>query len=460
MSNDQIVERTPDDGLKGERFQYVNPECKCEVDSNDGQTLIMKANLEESHLYVYNSTLPQKGNMGKKQGLYPKIGLIEFNTKSNQISAATTPLEELLSLGEYNNEYPEKLSNYIEKYGFFWPISSYGIVRIDAFELYLFLKPLCRLHKLLEILSNIHEFPSYKMDYEMDYEVDYDDLFELTFFYVFLLPIQIEWEVEEYTYIAESCPHSFGRAWWYPEKMPFSEHSNMAFGKGDDDIVGSSSSWSLPGQSCFISNDFTERAQQRRQVGWKIDFNNGSRIPNIYQEKSSDIQRDILFLYRRFLPKNENDFYIASFLYDLVKNVAKITEINIDGTVKLEKRLTDNPKFDKRYQERLIKIAEIVCKEELDWGIRDIHPIYNIETLHPNWNIPSFVSALYFSLFYINPKYTIFRKCENLNCPCYFEIQRTNITRRFCDRCCNNTAAQRDRRTQKQQYKLFQEKNK
>lgn len=73
MSNDQIVERTPDDGLKGERFQYVNPECKCEVDSNDGQTLIMKANLEESHLYVYNSTLPQKGNMGKSKAYILKL---------------------------------------------------------------------------------------------------------------------------------------------------------------------------------------------------------------------------------------------------------------------------------------------------------------------------------------------------------------------------------------------------
>lgn len=84
--------------------------------------------------------------------------------------------------------------------------------------------------------------------------------------------------------------------------------------------------------------------------------------------------------------------------------------------------------------------AKFVIKNEIDYNISKIHPVYNEQEMKPDWKVDSLLSAMYFSLFYLDSKKEMLRRC--LHCDGYFVVKRSSSTKIYCDSYCRNNAQQ------------------
>lgn len=112
---------------------------------------------------------------------------------------------------------------------------------------------------------------------------------------------------------------------------------------------------------------------------------------------------------------------IADFLFYFVKNVSKIQMISPDGTVELESKdaFTNPMKFTQCIKDQLVDIAKMVYRKEISWGIQCIAPRFG-KNLSYEWEIPSYLSALYFAQFITTSADQELRKCAKPDCLCYF----------------------------------------
>lgn len=93
----------------------------------------------------------------------------------------------------------------------------------------------------------------------------------------------------------------------------------------------------------------------------------------------------------------------------------------------------------------MLKVAEIVISDEINGNISGIHPSYTYGSLTPSWKLSTFLEALYFSIFYMQPGVEIYKECENPNCKRdkYFLVKTTKQNKKYCCSECDNAAAQR-----------------
>ena len=159
----------------------------------------------------------------------------------------------------------------------------------------------------------------------------------------------------------------------------------------------------------------------------------------------------IWYSYKHIPSEYEEAREIVDFLFKFIRKVGKIKYLDRDGNVELETKnsLKYNMAFDASMKEELLKIAKKVCKTELDWGIENIRPIYDIEEKKPDWKIPDLYSALYFAHFYCDSKYYIRRKCQNPDCNKYFQVRRTNEKKKYCDITCRGNVQKINKRQEK-----------
>lgn len=97
----------------------------------------------------------------------------------------------------------------------------------------------------------------------------------------------------------------------------------------------------------------------------------------------------------------------------------------------------------------LHKISKLLIERELNYHLSEIRPVYNIETMQPNWNLPSLLSAMYLSLFYLDSKQASYRACQNVNCGQSFLVTKTNLIKKYCCVDCTNAVSQRKYRHKK-----------
>ena len=102
-------------------------------------------------------------------------------------------------------------------------------------------------------------------------------------------------------------------------------------------------------------------------------------------------------------------------------------------------------------KDRIIEAAKTTIKDELEYALRNIKPSYDSDTTLGAWNIPDFLSALYFSIFYMRPDLQIFRLCASPYCNNYFTVTSTNSRKKYCCHECANYVSQRAYRSRKQQ---------
>lgn len=91
----------------------------------------------------------------------------------------------------------------------------------------------------------------------------------------------------------------------------------------------------------------------------------------------------------------------------------------------------------------ILDTARKILKEDIDHNLSNITPTYNSESLEASWDIPDLITALYFSILFLNPNFKIVKKCKNPNCINYFTVYKSNDRKMYCSDACGNAMSQR-----------------
>ncbi|NFF65950.1 hypothetical protein FDF69_06580 [Clostridium sporogenes] len=171
------------------------------------------------------------------------------------------------------------------------------------------------------------------------------------------------------------------------------------------------------------------------------------------EEQSLEFIRQIFKLY---VLKNSPIFttiegLAIEFLFHFVQQVSLINleSISLDIPFQDECYTKLESKECTSLSKSLHKISKLLIERELNYHLSEIRPIYNIETMQPNWNLPSLLSAMYLSLFYLDSKQASYRACQNVNCGQFFLVTKTNSIKKYCCVDCTNAVSQRKYRYKK-----------
>lgn len=141
---------------------------------------------------------------------------------------------------------------------------------------------------------------------------------------------------------------------------------------------------------------------------------------------------DNILTYTDYYENNSWLIYFLTSVYDFLEY------IDLKGTAVLN---TD--KGISEHKDSIENAAKMIIKQEMDYHLASIRPTYNIEQLEASWDITDFISALYFSILFINPKFNIIKKCGKPDCINYFTVSKSNNRRIYCSKKCANAIAQR-----------------
>lgn len=158
--------------------------------------------------------------------------------------------------------------------------------------------------------------------------------------------------------------------------------------------------------------------------------------------------KNLMAMYMGCKDVDEETRFLIDFFYHLQTEVSVIKEVYYGGfkpyTTFSEDALDDS------FKNALLKIARIVVAEEINQNIRGIHPKYNGGKLTATWQVDTLIEALYFSIFYMRNG-EMYKECENPNCKRdrFFLVEATRTNKHYCCEQCRNAAgAQRYRNRQ------------
>ena len=158
--------------------------------------------------------------------------------------------------------------------------------------------------------------------------------------------------------------------------------------------------------------------------------------------------KNLMAMYMGCKDVDEETRFLIDFFYHLQTEVSVIKEVHYGGfksyTTFNEDALNDS------FKNALLKIARIVVAEEINHNIRGIHPKYNGGKLTATWQVDMLIEALYFSIFYMRNG-EMYKECENPSCKRdrFFLVEATRTNKRYCCEQCRNAAgAQRYRNRQ------------
>ncbi len=109
--------------------------------------------------------------------------------------------------------------------------------------------------------------------------------------------------------------------------------------------------------------------------------------------------------------------------------------------------------FDDRFKSCLKELANYTIKEELDYMVASVRPVYNAEKRSQGWYVKDLCTALYYSIFLTNRGTTVYRMCANPSCNCIFEVASTNERSKYHSLSCQRAMAQRFNRARSKQTK-------
>lgn len=432
----------------GERFEFENVKCDCLVDRihENGiphYQLQIKADNTKKIYYAYDSQ---------------KRGLVITDSECKEILSEKNKsdvLTELCNLKWDGENGPSQLVDFIKQHGFFFLIQTQNYWICDFDELCEVLK---HLQNMIGLLHELH----FKSE-----EINYNRLFNLTFYYIFSdgHPLTLrDCSDENNDCKINRCVHPYGELWWNPD-LQLAEKMFYLIRKEIDDLVDP-----IKDSEEYESiMDEMEDEERRKKIcenyyypihdkildqdvnlngpSW-LRYIEGKKPINPYenQKDSKEIEWEMgLHYYTTFLKDDAEIRLVAEFLYNFNEKVVPITKISPNGVIEFEQEinLNNSQAFDGRYKNALIQIARSVYKRELNWALQDIRPVCDAENLRPKWNIPSFLTALYFSLFYFDSEYQEYRICENETCRKWFSVPKSRRNKKYCSPKCANLAAQR-----------------
>lgn len=170
----------------------------------------------------------------------------------------------------------------------------------------------------------------------------------------------------------------------------------------------------------------------------KIDSNDYNKIIDGYvtsDGKDDPYYRRIVYLYANYFPNDCEERNIVDLLYNYYNSVGIPQNISIDS-VSYYKRFNET-KCEDLFSE-IIEFAKYIIKHEIDNNIADIKPVYNQKLMRPDWHVGSLLSAIYFSLFFVDSDTETLRRCSR--CGRYFVVNRSNSVKIYCDEYCRRNA--------------------
>lgn len=158
--------------------------------------------------------------------------------------------------------------------------------------------------------------------------------------------------------------------------------------------------------------------------------------------------KNLMAMYIGCKDVDEETRLLIDFFYHLQTEVSIIKEIHFGGFT-CYTSFNENA-LDNSFKDALLKIARIVVANEINHNICDIHPKYNGGKLIATWQVNMLIEALYFSIFYMRNG-EMYKECENPNCKRdrFFLVEATRTNKHYCcEKCRNAAGAQRYRNRQ------------
>jgi hypothetical protein len=379
--------------LETSLFQYSGYPCHCEKDIKNvtpGEppktTLKMYSDINQELLFSYaaGEGLNLTGIAG---------GQIEKNILGKLLSISSEDIEQHIS--------------FFEKYGFLLPLKPDEYEAVDAEDI---ISMINRIKATIRLMNSIGEH-------------NYRSVLIHIAFLLYSEPVSFHIGDIEFS----TCIHRFTKLL----------NSNRPFPEIDrDDEVAAIGTYSVPDTMTDgvnkINFDFFNAVRQG-----KATEVNGSQSPWF---------KSLISMYVGCRDVSQNERILIDFLYHFQTEVAVFKDISFSKIVPFSP--IDENSFTEEIKNSLLNVARIVVEEEINYNIRNIHPIYDGSTLKPAWRVNTLIEALYFSIFYMKAGSEIYKECENPKCrrDKFFLVETTRTNKKYCcPQCANAAAAQRHR---------------
>lgn len=428
--------------LAGNRFIFFNPSCKCKCDTITGAEfdhtdtiLRIQRTFDNKILFAFQAV----------------NGLVTINPKNGSIKDKDI-LSEFLSI---NDNDIEGLMDFFKKYGFFFHLSENKMESYNTEILFVLLK---RLKFLVELISLIQET-----------SLNYRRIYSLICWFIFSNQIVLDSTYSQ-TPIYSSCVHPLSAYLFgenpYTKKIDQTDEMNDTLNWLDDgplpidepiDTAPETDEYDFiiskfvpdyiypPGSKQFTETSFFPtdilipdvNDPERLEVGNFPRIISPQRIYNLY------LLTDI---------PSYADIYTIQYFMHTEQRLGGLASICNDGNVNFIFD-TNNEQFydhlDENLKKATIRVAKYVIKEELDYNLSVVTPSYDIRQMSPAWKIPDLFTALYFSIFYMNSSFEVFRLCANPSCRKPFRVETTRRNKKYCCDACRNAVGQRNYRKNK-----------
>ena len=148
----------------------------------------------------------------------------------------------------------------------------------------------------------------------------------------------------------------------------------------------------------------------------------------------------------KHLIKQKEDRMIIDFLFHMWIDfeVIYVKDMLFEDILNAQVYEDFNNKASKKMKQLSLNIAKYLISKELNNALSGLVPSYDFEKLRPCWKIPNLYTALYFTIFNLDSSSSIIRKCDNVNCGEYFIVSKSNKKKRFCCEHCAKAVSQRN----------------
>lgn len=162
---------------------------------------------------------------------------------------------------------------------------------------------------------------------------------------------------------------------------------------------------------------------------------------------NTDYFKNIIQLYVN-LDSNNIERKITDVLFHSLEQCQSLDTFLSDES----KVLFDLNKADYNFKETIIEVANYIIGEEINSNLNRIHPVYDTNKKTPSWVIDDLLSALYFSIFYLDHNLELYRQCANPKCNKWFLVRTTSTKKKYCsDECRNRVVQDRYRKKKREQ---------
>lgn len=147
---------------------------------------------------------------------------------------------------------------------------------------------------------------------------------------------------------------------------------------------------------------------------------------------------DLTYLYTNYTSADIESRLFIDCLFHYYYEIAVPKEISL--CEKPEYYTAPKAKIEDKLKQAIVTFGKRVITNEINQMIERIKPVYNSEKMQPDWRIDSLLSALYFSIFYMDSTMEMYRRCAH--CGTLFLVKRSSSTKKFCSSYCRNNYQQ------------------